>query len=266
MPKPTALRRTPAQRVPTAALRFRDLPGETGWLLRFAVLYVLASLATGLAIKFFPLPFLGATSFTQDLWYIIGFKLVLLLALPLAIHRRWGYRLRDLLFGWRLTARSGLVLLACYSAGVLVNAGRLAEVESGWAQHGTPDAIMRVGLGVVLAFVMAGIPEEVVFRGLLQTRLEASRGRLYAIVVSVLLFTAWHLPTRFLLAHGVEGEAGDLGSVLLGTGLPVGIVGLAFALAWDRWRNLPALIAIHAGIDTLPILSSMLQAVARTTR
>ena len=82
------------------------------------------------------------------------------------------------------------------------------------------------------------------------------------LVASVALFVAWHLPTRFLLAHGVEGEAGDLGSVLLGTGVPVGIVGLIFALGWDRHRNLPALIALHGGIDSIPIVASMLQSTA----
>jgi len=98
--------------------------------------------------------------------------------------------------------------------------------------------------------------------GLLQTRLEVVWGRVAAILVSVALFVAWHLPTRFLLAHGVEGEAGNLGSVLLGTGIPVGIVVLILALAWDRRRNPPALIAIHGAIDTIPIVASMLQSTA----
>ena len=44
------------------------------------------------------------------------------------------------------------------------------------------------------------------------------------------------------------------------------IVAVILALAWDRWRNLPALIAIHSGIDTLPILTSMLQSVAESYR
>lgn len=72
------------------------------------------------------------------------------------------------------------------------------------------------------------------------------------------LFTAWHLPTRYLLATGVEGTAGDLPSVLLGTGLPVFIVGLILTLLWDRHRKLVPLIAVHWGIDTLPAVSALL--------
>ncbi len=109
-----------------------------------------------------------------------------------------------------------------------------------------------------MPLLIAGFPEEFVFRGILQTRLEKVWGRVAAITVSVLLFTAWHIPTRYLLAQGVEGSAGDLTSVLLGTGVPVLIVGSVFALLWDRYRNLPALIAAHWGVDVLPALIAFL--------
>ncbi len=261
MAAPRLFRWLTRQRVPTAQLRFRDLAGETRWLLVFACGYVLAAVTTGLAISRFPLPLWGATDFLQDFWYAGCFKIGLLLVLPVWEFRRRGYRVADLLYGWRWSPRSVVVLMVCYAIGWIVNAGRLDELRSAWSAHVAGEAVLRAGIGVALAFLQAGIPEEVVYRGLLQTRLEAAWGRAPAILVSVLLFVAWHLPTRFLLAHGVEGEAGNLGSVLLGTGVPVGIVGLAFALAWDRHRNLPALIAVHAGIDTIPIVCSMLQSI-----
>jgi membrane protease YdiL (CAAX protease family) len=106
---------------------------------------------------------------------------------------------------------------------------------------------------------MAGLPEEFFFRGVLQTRLERIWGRLPAILVTTLLFTAWHLPTRFLLAHGAEGQAGNFASILMGTGIPVAVVGLIISWMWDRNRNLLLLIALHTGIDTLPVLSSLLK-------
>ncbi len=254
------------QRIPTSQLEFINLASETRWLLVFAILYIAASAGTGLAIRAIPLPSWGASYFTQDLWYVVGFKFILLLALPLIVFSRWGYRFRDLFYGWRLTPRSGLVLIACYVAGFLVNAGRLNELKTAWALHAPLEAYARGALGIILPFLMAGIPEEVVYRGMLQTRLEAAWGRIAGIVVSVVLFTAWHIPTRFLLSTGVEGQAGNLGSVLIGTGAPVAIVGLIFAWAWDRWRNLPALIAIHAGVDTIPIICSMLQSTAESYR
>ena len=71
-------------------------------------------------------------------------------------------------------------------------------------------------------------------------------------------FAAWHVPSRFLLVHGFEGIAGDLGSVILGTGIPVFIVGLIFGVIWDRYRSLLPLIAVHWGIDIFPCILSML--------
>lgn len=266
MPKPTVIRWLTRQRVPTADLRFRDPKTETRWLLWFSVLYIVASAATGIAIKYMPLPFWGATYFTQDSWYIFFFKVILLLTLPLVVYYRWGYKFTDLLYGWRFSLRSVFILIVSFALGFFINASRISEAREAMALHTPLEAYARLAVGAILAWVMAGIPEEIVYRGMLQTRLEASWGRLPAIFVSVVLFTAWHIPTRFLLANSVEGQAGDLGSVLIGTGAPVAIVAVIFALAWDRWRNLPALMAIHAGVDTLPIVCSMLQSVAESYR
>jgi membrane protease YdiL (CAAX protease family) len=266
MPKPTVIRWLTRQRVPTSDLKFRNLASETRWLLWFSVLYIVASAATGIAIKYLPLPFWGATYFTQDSWYIFFFKVVLLLTLPLAVYYRWGYKCSDLLYGWTLTPRSLVVLILSFALGFFINASRISEAREAFAMHPPIEAYARLVLGIILPWIMAGIPEEVVYRGMLQTRLEAAWGRIPSILVSVFLFTAWHIPTRFLLSTGVEGEAGNLGSVLIGTGLPVAIVAIIFAWAWDRWRNLPALIAIHSGVDTLPILCSMLKSVAESYR
>ena len=257
-----AVRWLTRQRVPTAELQFHDLAAETRALLYFCVAYVGASFAIGFAIVHAPLPIWGATDFLQDVWYTVVFKIGLLLVLPLWVFVNRGYRVADLLYGWRLSPRSGVVLALCFAIGLGINLGRLAELRTAWALHVPAEAAARAVLGVAIAFLNAGLPEELVYRGLLQTRLEKSWGRPAAIAVSVALFVAWHLPTRFMLAHGVEGEAGDFGSVLLGTGIPVGPVGLVFALMWDRHRNLPALIAVHGGIDSIPIVCSMLQSTA----
>lgn len=266
MPKPTVIRWLTRQRVATSDLKFRNLAAETRWLLWFSLLYILASAATGIAIKYLPFPFWGATYFTQDSWYIFFFKVILLLTVPLVVYYRWGYKFSDLLYGWRFSFRSVLILIVSFALGFFINASRIAEAREAMSLHPRLEAYARVAVGIVLAWIMAGIPEEVVYRGMLQTRLEATWGRIPAILVSVVLFTAWHIPTRFLLANSVEGQAGDLGSVLIGTGAPVAIVAIIFAFAWDRWRNLPALMAIHSGVDTLPIVCSMLQSVAESYR
>ena len=75
---------------------------------------------------------------------------------------------------------------------------------------------------------------------------------------SALLFAAWHIPSRYLLANGSEGHAGNLGSVLWNTGAPVFLVGVVLGLLWDRHRRLLPLIALHWGIDTLPLAGGMI--------
>jgi membrane protease YdiL (CAAX protease family) len=35
-------------------------------------------------------------------------------------------------------------------------------------------------------------------------------------------------------------------------GVPAFVVGLVFGLLWDRYRDFAVLVALHAGIDTLP--------------
>jgi membrane protease YdiL (CAAX protease family) len=145
-----------------------------------------------------------------------------------------------------------------YAAGLSLNRGQLPAIFAAATALPTTESLARVGLGALLPLFTAALPEEIFFRGILQTRLEATVGRAAAIVLTPVLFTAWHLPPRYLLAHGVEGRAGDLGSVLLGTGVPVLIIGMLFGLAWDRYRNLPTLIAAHWGIDTLPAVRSLL--------
>jgi membrane protease YdiL (CAAX protease family) len=208
------------QRVPTASLRFRDTAREARVLLIYTTAYVGASVATGLVIRAHPRPLWGATDFLQDVSYAVLFKFVLLLVVPLAIHRAWGYRARDLLHGPSPTARALPALAIAYACGVCLNLGRVSAIRAAFDSHVPVEAWLRLAMGLALPFLQAGIPEEVVFRSMLQSRLELLWGRPLAVLVTLVLFVAWHLPTRMLLAHGIEGHAGDPVSVLVGTGLP----------------------------------------------
>ncbi len=243
------------QKVPAETIPFKSFEKETNFLMVYAVLYVAFGYAIGLIIQTFPLPILGATKFNQDIWYSGVFKIFGLLLLPSWIFfKKWGYAVKDILFGWKPTFRNVLWLIAFYTIGFFVNASHLGGIKEAMPQF--PDATFRLAVGVIMPLLTAGIPEELFYRCFFQTRLEKKWNRIIAILVATLLFTAWHLPSRFLLSTGVEGEAGDFLSVILGTGLPVFIAGLFFAFHWDRYRNLPVLMALHWGIDTLPSLSS----------
>ena len=232
---------------------------ETRIALAFALGYVAVACLVGWFQREWPAPLLGATSLTSDATYKLGFKIGLLLIVPAIAVRRAGYGMDDLLLGWRPTPRALAILLACFAAGFFLNGSRLAPIRDAVDALPPGEAALRVGLGCIVVLFSAGIPEELVYRWGLQTRLERAWGRVVAIVVTAVLFTAWHLPPRYFNAEGAEGTAGDLGSVLLGTGLPVLVVALVFGWAWDRWRNLPALVMIHWGVDTLPSVASFLQ-------
>jgi membrane protease YdiL (CAAX protease family) len=251
------------QRVPALGLRLRRPGLEAALLLGYATVYV-----------GFSWPILGATSFTYDAFYVLGLKLTALLLVPLLGFRLLGYRLRaivpDGLAGadgahmperahWGLRARDWLAAALALGAGALLNARHFGPILA--AAHGfTLPALMgRVALGLAIPLFTAALPEEIVYRGLLQTRLEAVAGRMVAVVGTALLFTAWHLPSRFLLASGVEGRAGDFVSVVMGTGLPVFVVGLVFGLLYDRYRRLVPLLAAHWGIDAVVGVANMLR-------
>lgn len=248
------------QRVSVHEFRIKQPKRETIIALAYAVFYVFVAVIIGYLIKYKPLPILGSASFLTSVWYALVFKIGFLLIVPGIWFFLQDYCIRDLLPDWKLQFKSVISIIIAYLIGVSINLlqGHFSFIREAAGHFSTGDLAIRIGLGVVLPLVMAGIPEEVVYRGILQTRLELLVGRGGAICITVLLFTAWHLPPRFLLAQGIEGRAGDLGSVLLGTGVPVLIVGLIFGILWDRYRSLLPLIAVHWGVDTLPTVISLL--------
>jgi len=245
------------QRASIDQILIRRPRAEARILLAYCVFYVALSAATAIWIAGHPAPLLGATSFTQDLSYLFGFKLAALFLVPLAVFYAAGYGIQSLQAGWRPT-RAGMVRIGLAIAiGLAINSWHFSGIGRAAAEKGLVASAPLFALAFALPLLTAALPEEFVFRGLLQTRLERVGGRLVALVTTAILFAAWHVPSRYLLASGVEGQAGDLGSVLVGTGLPVLIVGLIFGLLWDRYRNLPMIVCLHWAIDVPPAASSL---------
>jgi CAAX protease family protein len=257
-PAPRPPRRVAWQRVPIGSIPIRYGRRELAWGLAYSFFYFGAAVAVGLVIRHHPAPILGAARFNQDYWYALLLKIGLLLVVPVTALRLAGYRAGDFLLGWGDDRRRVLRLPLVFAAGQLLNLGHVPAIRDAIVSGSPEHQVLRIGLGVMLPLFTAGLPEEIVYRGFLQTRLEAAAGRVVAIVVTALLFTAWHLPTRYLLSHGSEGEAGSLLSILAGTGAPVFLMGLLLGVVWDRWRNLPTLIVFHWGVDTLPAVASFL--------
>jgi len=245
------------QRIPARDLRLLHPRRELPLLLAYCCFYIFLSGVTAQLILRWPHPLFGSPDFLLDYWYFLFFKMTFLLLLPAAAFWRLGYRLADLIPGGP-AARDFLWSLVAFAIGFGINAGHLHAIQQRLLSLGANQACRMIAAAVLLALFNAGIPEEFVFRGWLQTRLEQRFGRLAAIAATALLFTAWHLPSRYFLAFGKEGRAGDLPSVLLHTGLPVLIVALVLGILWDRHRRLLPLIALHWGIDCLPLVSAAL--------
>ena len=246
------------QRLPAGRLPIRRPALESAVFLTYALVFVGLAILTGLAIRAQPRPILGASYFTSDLVYVVAFKFAGLLVVPLGIAALLGFGAREIFAGDRLDRRTIVGIILAFLVGASLNQQHLRQIPEA-ALHFSGGALtLRVGLGLLIPLLSAALPEEIVYRGILQPRLERVAGRATAILLTALLFTAWHLPTRFLLASGVEGRAGDLASVLVGTGLPVFVVGLFFGLIYDRYRRLLPLIAAHWGIDAAVGVATML--------
>lgn len=243
------------QRVPAQEIPYKNLKKESWILMGYTIFYFTLAMGIGKLILHSPLPILEAKDFIQDFWYAVIFKFTFLLIIPtVLLFQIWKYKIQDLLLG--LIPNTGMLIKGALlvAFGFFLNTRHIPRIAEAFPNF--EDAEIRLVIGILLPLMIAGLPEELFFRGILQTRLEKLWNTPFAIIVSSLLFTAWHLPSRFFLANGVEGQAGDLFSVLIGTGLPVFMISCFFGWHWSRYRNLPLLILVHWAIDTLPSLSS----------
>jgi uncharacterized protein len=205
--------------------------------------------------KAYPLPILNASSFTDDVWYLLFSKFIFLLIVPILLWKYLGYSIKSL-FQFKSSKLTNLkYILISLAVGIFLNQSHLPKIFNELQQVDTKQM-----LGLLLAFVIpfftAALPEELFYRVILQTRIEKKFGWLVSILVSSLLFALFHFPSRFVLASGVDGTAGDFTSVLIGTLLPSFVLGIVFGFLWNRYRNIYLLLALHYGIDLLPSISS----------
>jgi membrane protease YdiL (CAAX protease family) len=105
----------------------------------------------------------------------------------------------------------------------------------------------------------AGLTEEFLFRGLLQSRASAwLRSEVAGIVVMALLFGLAHAPGYVLRgAHVMEGMAGPPGAITAAAYAVavVSPIGLVFGVLWARTRSLPLVVLLHGWADLVPNLA-----------
>jgi len=250
-----------AQKVSINEFRIDDPIKERNIAIGYACFYFLFSILMGYLISEYPRTIFNSAYFIDSYLYAFIFKILFLLIVPLILLRHLGYTIKDLSPQWKRSTKSYVILSLSLLLGLLINGSDSTRISAIWSKRhsfSVEDYIFRIVFATVIIFFMAGLPEEVVYRGFLQTRIEKVHGRIPAIFLTALLFTAWHIPPRYFNASGIEGESGDLLSVIIGTGIPVFVLGLIIGLFWDRFRNLPALILFHWGVDIIPTIESYL--------
>ncbi len=248
-----------SRRIPIGVFRIERPALEAAALFSYGVFYVALAGITSMLVAAYPLPILGAHRFNHDLWYALFFKITMLGVVPIGVFFGMGYRPHNLFLEWRPTPVRIGGLFASFAIGACLYWEYLAEIIGAAHDMDRGAFATRAIVGAVLPLFTAALPEEIFYRGLLQCRMERVAGRAPAVIVSATLFAAFHVPSRYLLSDGgIEGQAGDLLSVIVGTGVPALIVGLIFSFIWDRYRSLPILVAAHWGVDVLPSMTSLL--------
>ncbi len=102
---------------------------------------------------------------------------------------------------------------------------------------------------VLVVFLVNAVLEEVFYRRWLQTRLEATVGPWPAIVVSSLLWAAWHV--------GIQGT-GDLAVDLASAAVNQGMQGLFLGFLWSRYRMMWPILTVHGAANAAPLLLGLL--------
>lgn len=168
----------------------------------------------------------------QDVYETIVPKLVEMVILPLALWTAMRYRPREL--GLRIAWRAWIPALAPMA--VLIYLGLQNNQPAEWW-----DSLIYFFLG-------AGLPEEFLFRGLLQSRFEALfKNAAWAIYLAALVFGASHLPINLGSArpeHWISAFESAFTFQLT--------VGFALGYAFYRVRSLLPLMVIHTLINAAP--------------
>ena len=113
--------------------------------------------------------------------------------------------------------------------------------------HQKPEALLTRTFSFYLA---AGLPEEFMFRGLLQSRLESlSRQPVWGLFLGAFVFGLSHLPIDLYGAGWAHWQTAVENAFTFQMG-----VGLALGFAFQRTRNLWPLTLIHALIDAAPMI------------
>jgi membrane protease YdiL (CAAX protease family) len=191
---------------------------------------------------FFPgRPYDPALTWQWGIWKAAVFAPAVLVIVWRAIGRGWASIL-DVGGTWRWVGPGAQALLPVIGFSLLpwtiLNGGFLI----GPARLSVTAPIVLVAIAT--SVWSAALPEELFFRLVLQSRLEARIAPAAAVVVSGILFGAIHLPEFIWMSH--LGLADAIAQVAAYEILP----GLLYGFMWYRYRNICGNVVAHAAFDS----------------
>jgi membrane protease YdiL (CAAX protease family) len=202
---------------------------ETALALALVLLWML--FRVGQYSDFLKLPVVPVGSL-KDIVETVLPKLGEMVVLPLVIWLGLKYRLRDLGLRWKLRDW----IPALLPAAVLIISGLVNNKPDEWR-----DSLLYF-------FLAAGLPEEFLFRGVLQPRLEALlRSPVWGLYAAALVFGVSHLPINLSNAQPENWLSAFDSAFTFQLS-----VGFAMGYAFQRVRNVLPLAVIHTLIDAVP--------------
>ncbi len=142
----------------------------------------------------------------------------------------------------------------------------VAMLNSTFAQLGARGLSTAAIAGWVLAAwawasVEAGVAEEFLFRGLLQSRLTAwMESAPFAIVATAIVFTLVHVPGFYLRGgEEVAVQASGLPQIIALAVAGLGPIALLLGILWHRTRSFLLVVVVHGAIDAMPGVDKMIR-------
>ncbi len=193
---------------------------------------------------------------------VMALKLVVHIVLPALLLLFLGARLAPLLQAglkgrkfWRT-----LIVLSAVILGLLsVISPSLRNIA---AENPTVATLAWVApVSFLWVAVEAGLNEEFLFRGVLQTRLTVwFRSAWAAVFVTSVIFALVHMPGLFLRGGPeVHGWSSDPWQVAAYTVAVLSPIGLLFGLIYARTKSLLLVVLLHAMVDVLPNMAEFLR-------
>ena len=213
---------------------------------KIALLLVLEMIGIILAL-FLPLPW-----YLNPATFIVAFLIPLYVTLfILKIPRNrlgfTGLEVRNVLGSLILTLAYAMLIFIAYGFNELVGGVEFFQtyhfVDPVLSLSNIPLAVLY---SIPVLLLLAAIPEEFMFRTLIQTNLTEKHGPLLGVLASSLIFGLFHIPVNYLTYLVFTPVPADaLMFAILFSFVYQAQVGLIFGIAWQRSRSLVLPVSLH---------------------